>query len=220
MTPAGLERQAQALSLTISAGLDARRCAGRSDLPPGTRTLLLLSPHEPAFWPAFQASPEYNDARPDPMDRWSQRVIGHWAAQIGAIPLFPFGGPPFHPFVAWALASGQVHQSPVGMLVHPQAGLFVSFRGALALPDAVPLPKTMDCPHPCNSCPDQPCLTSCPAGAFQTTGYDVPRCKSHLITEAGLDCMSKGCAVRRACPKGKFHGRIPEHSAFHMSYFL
>ena len=218
MTFAELEKQAQARLLTISAGLDAGRCADRTDLPPGTKTLLLLSPHEPAFWPAFQTSPEYLDGARDPMDRWSTRVIGDWAADIGGTPLFPFGGPPYHPFIAWALASGQVHQSPVGMLVHPTAGLYISFRGAIALTEPVELPA--DCPHPCNSCADQPCRTSCPADAFALGIYDVPRCRNYLRSEAGYDCMSKGCAVRRACPEGKFHGRVTEHSAFHMSYFL
>jgi hypothetical protein len=217
-TLAGLEAGANARLLTISAGLDAAACARRGDLPPGTQTLLLLSPHEPAFWPAFQATPEARDGRPDPMDRWSSRVITDWAEEIGATPLFPFGGPPYHPFIAWALASGRVHSSPLGMIVHPMAGLFLSFRGALALPVACDTPAV--CPHPCNNCPDQPCRDACPVGAFASGSYDVPLCKDYLRSEEGNDCMSKGCAARRACPIGRTYGRLETHSAFHMSYFL
>lgn len=213
-----LERQAQARLLTISVGLNASRCASRSDLPEGTRTLLMLSPHEPAFWPGFVTSPEYRDGRPDPMDRWSTRTITDWAEEIGATPLFPFGGPPFQPFISWALSSGRAHSSPLGMLVHPDAGLFLSFRGALALPYACDTPA--DCRHPCDSCPDRPCLSACPVDAFAAGQYDVPQCRNFLRSDEGFDCMSKGCAARRACPYGRFHGRVQAHSAYHMSHFL
>ena len=218
MRLADLERQAQARLLTITAGLEARDCASRTDLPPGTRTLLLLSPHEPAFWPAFTDTSEYRDGAPDPMDRWSVRVIAAWATDLGAVPLFPFGGPPHSPFFAWAVASGRAHRSPLGMLVHPDTGLFLSFRGALALPFACAVPPR--CSHPCNSCATKPCLTTCPVGAFATGSYDVPLCRTHLRAPEGFDCMSKGCAARRACPYGKSYGRIDAHSAFHMSYFV
>lgn len=213
-----IERQAKSRSLCVSAGLNATRCAERSDLPSGTRTLLLLSPDEPAFWPGFVQSPEYRGGAADPMDRWSKRVISDWAATLGAVPLFPFGGPPFQPFIDWALSSGRVHSSPSGMIVHPDAGLYLSFRGALALREEVDVPA--DCSHPCNNCVTQPCLMACPVEAFSSGSYDVPRCKGHLATPEGSVCMSKGCAIRRACPHGKSYGRIKEHSSFHMSYFL
>ena len=50
--------------------------------PEGIGTLVLLGPREPGFWPAFTASPEYADAAPDPMDRWSSRVIGDLADDL------------------------------------------------------------------------------------------------------------------------------------------
>ena len=43
--------------------------------PDGTGTLILLAPREPGFWAHFTASMEYNDGAPDPMDRWSTRVV-------------------------------------------------------------------------------------------------------------------------------------------------
>ncbi len=44
--------------------------------PEGTGTLVLLSPAEPGFWTHVTAAPEFADAAPDPLDRWSARVIG------------------------------------------------------------------------------------------------------------------------------------------------
>jgi epoxyqueuosine reductase len=52
------------------------------------------------------------------------------ACDLGAKALFPFGGPPWHPFIAWAKRSGRAWESPVGFLVHDQAGLMVSYRAA------------------------------------------------------------------------------------------
>jgi epoxyqueuosine reductase len=67
-------------------------------------------------------SPNSPTAGPDPIDRWSRRVIGHMACDLGAKALFPFGGPPWHPFIAWAKRSGRAWESPVGFLVHDRAG--------------------------------------------------------------------------------------------------
>lgn len=111
---------------------------GEEGFPAGTRTLLLLGPAEPGFWAHLQAQPEWGG--PDPVDRWSRRVIGRIACDLGAKALFPFGGPPYHPFYRWALRTGRVWDSPVRLLVHSGQGLMVSFRGALALKEAVPVP--------------------------------------------------------------------------------
>ncbi|MEO1689892.1 MAG: ferredoxin, partial [Pseudomonadota bacterium] len=66
-------------------------------------TTVLIGPDEPAFWPLFSQSPEYRDGAPDPLDRWSRRVIDEVAAAQGGEALYPFGGPPYHPFYSWAL---------------------------------------------------------------------------------------------------------------------
>lgn len=186
--------------------------------PPGTGTLILLAPLEPRFWPAFIASPEYLDGAPEPMDRWSVRVIGQLAQDHGGQALFPFGGAPYQPFLRWAAASGRAWSSPVGLLVHDRSGLFISYRGALALPDRIALPA-VSAISPCRSCKDQPCLTACPVGALGVKGYDVPECRAYISSISGQACVESGCAVRRACPVSARHGRLPEQSAFHMRAF-
>ncbi|TRW97435.1 ferredoxin [Paracoccus sp. M683] len=181
----------------------------------GGGTVVLISPDEPGFWPVFVASAEYADGQPDPMDRWSKRVIGNWAGRIGGRALFPSDGPPYPAFNRWALASGRFWQSPVGMLVHRRMGLFASFRGALILPGHLPLaPGTAS---PCDTC-HAPCRTACPAGAFSPS-YDPPACHAFLDLPAGSDCMSQGCHVRRACPISQDCGRLPKQSAWHMRQF-
>jgi epoxyqueuosine reductase len=185
-------------------------------LPADISTLLLLGPAEPGFWPHFTAQPEWHDGSPDPMDRWSRRVIGGMACDLGAKAYFPFGGPPYHPFYRWALKTGRVWDSPVRLLVHQDQGLFVSFRGALALRQTVDLPPPA--PRVCDDCA-KPCLTACPVAALGSGGYDVPGCHIFLNTAEGDACMSMGCAVRRACPVSQGYARMAEQSAYHMGQF-
>jgi epoxyqueuosine reductase len=183
--------------------------------PEDCGTLVLLGPDEPAFWAIFAASRERGDGRPDPLDRWSARTVGALAAGLGATPLFPFGGPPYPPFTAWARRSGDAWASPVGLLVHAERGLMVSYRGALALPGRLALPPAPA--RPCDACA-RPCLVACPVGALGGAGYDLAACHRYLDTGPGADCMGRGCAVRRACPVGSGR-RADAQSAFHMAAF-
>lgn len=191
--------------------------AVHQELPKGLKSLFLLGPLEPGFWPMFTASAEYQDKMPDPMDRWSSRVIGALAKDLGGEAFFPFGDPPYQPFFRWAQLSGRAHVSPVGLLIHDHAGLMVSFRGAIAFSYAVSTPQVGG--NPCDICSDQPCLTACPVGALKGDMYDVPGCKTDL-DRSGNDCLSRGCAVRRACPVSQDYGRDEAQSAFHMKAFL
>lgn len=193
--------------------------AGEGDgLPPSTGTLVMLGPEEPGFWPHLTSQPEWRDGRADPVDRWSSRVIGALADRLAGTALFPFGGPPYHPFYQWALRTGRAWPSPVTLLVHDRAGLMVSYRGAIALPDRLDLPEPPR-QSPCLSCAGQPCRTACPASALTEGGYDVPACHRFLDTAEGVGCLSFGCAVRRACPLSRAYGRLPEQSAYHMRLF-
>lgn len=184
------------------------------DCPDGADTITLIGPDEPRFWDIFCHSPEYQDGLPDPLDRWSRRVLTRISEQLEALALFPFGGPPYAPFFTWAVGSGQSWSSPIGFLVHAEAGLFVSFRGALRWAGHGSVTKHT---KPCNSCA-QPCATACPVDAF-ADGYDVAACKTHVKSDAGEDCRTKGCLARRACPIGQ-GTRLPAQAAFHMEAFL
>lgn len=185
--------------------------------PAGTGTLVLFGPAEPGFWAHVTAQPEWRDGAPDPVDRWSQRVLGGLAERTGGQAIFPSDGPPYPPFFRWALKSGRAWASPVMILVHDRAGLMVSYRGALALGERLELPQPAA--RPCDGCATRPCETACPPGALGSGGYDVPACHAFLDTPAGQDCLSRGCATRRACPLSQAYGRLPAQSAYHMGQF-
>lgn len=180
----------------------------------GTLVLLMAAPD---FWEILQKAPEF--VGPDPVDRYSERVVDELARHFNARAEFPFGGPPYAPFIKWARASERAWQSPVGMLVHDRAGLMISFRGALRFRRGLPY-QVVPSVSPCKSCTGVPCRTACPVDALSAeTGYDVDACHRHLDTEAGRVCMEGGCLARRACPVSQRFGRDPAQSAHHMAAF-
>lgn len=208
-----ISEAAAAECLFISGVLDAKQ---DDPVPAGTVSILLLSPDEPAFWAHFQSSPEAADGQVDPLDRWTVAAAARIKQAVpDATALFPFGGPPWQPFIQYSQRSGRTWQSPVGLLVHDTMGLFASFRAALTVPYHVEQPA-----HQAQPCPDcaQPCLSACPVKAFSDGSYDVPICKSYLNSSDGAVCRD-GCLVRRACPVGQGR-RKPAQSAFHMKAFM
>jgi hypothetical protein len=186
--------------------------------PSGAKTLVLLSPNA-AFWNVFKNDPEYTDNTPNPIDRWSTRVITALATQLSARPQFPFGGPPYSPFLDWAKQSGRAFSSPLGMLVHDTYGMMISYRGALAFDTKIDLPKHEPTP-PCETCTTKPCLTACPVGAITPDdGYDVPSCHAYLDTLGGSTCMTRACQVRTSCPVSVAVNREIAHNLLHMRAF-
>jgi len=184
------------------------------------RSLILVGNAGPSLWAVFADSPEARDGAADPLNRWSERVLGGIAARFGGEALYPFGGPPYRPFVAWAKRAEPVRESPLGMLIHPDHGLWHAYRGALAFAEEIALPPRDNQPIPCDSCADKPCLTTCPVGAFAAGGYDVPACAAHIASPDGEDCLGLGCKARRACPIGRDSLYDAAQARFHMEAFL
>lgn len=181
------------------------------------RTLVLAGNAGGSMWAAFgntERAPQHA------LDAWSRAVLEPIAARFGGAALFPGGAPPYPPFIAWAQRAGPVTSSPIGLLIHPDYGLWHAYRGALALPDRLDLPEPDTRPRPCDACPGKPCLTTCPVGAFTPSGYQVRTCIDYLESTPGNACSSHGCAARHACPVGRDYLYQPAQAAFHMAAFV
>lgn len=183
------------------------------------RSLLLVGNAGAGFWRAFTASAPDLDGK-HPLDDWSARVIGAVATAHGAHPVFPNQGPPYPPFQRWALRADAVHPSPIGLLVHPDYGLWHAYRAALLFAEDLALPAADDRPSPCDDCAERPCLSRCPVAAFTVDGFAAERCAEHVAADAGADCREAGCLARRACPVGRRYGYAPAQAAFHMGKFV
>jgi hypothetical protein len=191
------------------------------NVPGDPAALILVGNAGPAMWHAFEAARadgRYGDSA-NPLDDWVRDALTQAANALGATPLFPFGGPPHLPFQRWAQRADAVAPSPLGVLIHPDYGLWHAYRGALAFAERLDLPPRDDRPPPCDTCADKPCLSACPVVAFGDDGYDVPVCVAHISSAAGADCMDLGCRARRACPVGTEFIYQPAHAAFHMAAF-
>jgi len=180
-----------------------------------TGSIILLGPHEPSYWPAISDSPEWQDGRPDPVDRWSRRIIERLAQVTGSKPHFPFGKQPA-PLLKWALASDRAQQSLVGSAIQADAGLLASYRGALALNKSI---RVSPCKNPCPS-GAKPYMTAFPAGIITYSNYDLNTCWGYMRAVSEQSCLFAGYIADRACPISSLHPRMAEQSAYHMQQFL
>jgi hypothetical protein len=208
---------AAARGIACRGGFAVRAEDGLPEVVPGLagRTLVLLGFTGTTQWSAFTASTEFTDGEPDPLDRRSARVIGQLAAQFGALPLYPFGGPPWWPFQQWARRAEVLHPSPLGILMHAEFGLWHAYRGALLFATEFALPPRTPWPSPCVSCTVAPCIAGCPAGAVTADGFHRAACAAHVASPEGAACRG-GCLARARCPVAVLHRYGSEQATFHM----
>jgi hypothetical protein len=186
---------------------------GEEDL--AAASVILVGNVGPAMWRHFPGP----DGSRDALDAWCRARLTPLAGGLGAHILFPFDGPPYHPFITWAQRAEGLSPSPIGPLIHPEFGPWHAYRAALLFDHKMALPPPLN-DHPCDTCRDKPCLTTCPVSAFGGNGYDIPACTGHLKQPQGADCLDQGCRARRACPIGREYLYEPAQANFHMAAFL
>ena len=212
----------QTWGLALRGGFNAHADDALPPLPGGAApaTVLLVGNAGPGMWQAFSGSKEASDGLAHPLNRWTRRVVDAVAASAGALALYPFEAVPVWPFQRWAARCEPVHPSPLGLLIHPQYGLWHAYRAAMVLGADLALPAVPPSTSPCQSCASQACMHSCPVDAFGAGGYKVAACASHLARPEGADCLQRGCLARRACPVGVPYQPSPAQNGFHMQAFL
>ena len=188
--------------------------------PPDKASIALVGNIGSSYWPHFSQSAEYGDGAGHPLDRWSRRVAQEIAAELPVVPVYPFEGPPYYPFQQWARRAETLLQSPLGIMMHPDHGLWHSYRFAL-LGDEFETAGTLPLGEsPCLNCEAKPCLHSCPVEAFDGSGYDVDRCAAYLKQTPQADCNTRGCLARYACPVAPGLRYTAAQSQFHLRAFL
>ena len=114
------------------------------------RTVVMVGNAGADMWEAFCAG---RRDEPDPMNCWTRRVLDAVARDLDAQPRYPFDGPPWLPFQRWAQRAEPVFPSPVGMLIHPDHGLWHAWRGALVFDVPVSgIPERDGRRSPCLDC--------------------------------------------------------------------
>jgi hypothetical protein len=192
--------------------------------PPGpsgspAKSVLLVGQAGPAPWPHFL---RWRESQPadlkNPLDTWSRMVIGAVAAEFGGRAVSP-SDKPYLPFQQWAMRAEGVKPSPLGILMHPEFGLWHAYRGALLLETELAIPPREKKNHLCDVCTEKPCLKACPVDAYGEAGFAYERCLSHVRGPDGGACRSDGCLDRHACPYGAQYRYPADEQAFHMAAF-
>lgn len=173
-----------------------------------------------SYWEDFSQAEEFADGGAHPLDRWSRRIATQIADAYPVTPIFPFDGPPYYPFQQWAQRAEGLHQSPLGIMIHPQYGLWHSYRFALLGRDFAAGDSFPDSAAPCLTCVDQPCLRRCPVDAFSAEGYAAERCANYLLETPEAECLTRGCLARYACPVAPELRYLPAQGEFHLRAFL
>lgn len=198
---------------------------GREDAPHGAsgapaKSVLLVGQAGAAPWPHFL---RWREQQPrtiaEPLDSWSRQVIGDVALAFGARAVSP-SDKPYLPFQQWAMRAEGLKPSPLGILMHPQYGLWHAYRGALLFEDEIALPERGEAIHLCDACVEKPCLKSCPVDAYSVGGFAYRACLAHVRGGNGQLCRSGGCLDRNACPYGAEYRYSPDIQAFHMAAFV
>ncbi|MET3594812.1 ferredoxin [Mesorhizobium shonense] len=192
--------------------------AGLSGAP--AKCALLVGQAGAAPWPHFQRwlAGQPPQAIANPLDTWSRAVIGAVAQEFGARMVSP-SDRPYLPFQQWAMRAERLKPSPLGVLMHPQYGLWHAYRGALLFEEEIFLPEPHQTIHLCDTCADKPCLKSCPVDAYSEQRFGHHACLSHVRGPRGEPCRAGGCLDRNACPYGAAYRYPPEVQAFHMAAF-
>ncbi|MER8368165.1 hypothetical protein [Mesorhizobium sp. M0306] len=183
------------------------------------RSALLVGQAGAAPWPHFLRWLE-RQSQPidDPLDAWSREVIGAVAERFGARAVSP-SDRPYLPFQQWAMRAEGLKPSPLGILMHPQYGLWHAYRGALLFEDRIALSEPHEAIHLCDTCVAKPCLRSCPVEAYSADGFAHETCLAHVRGQNGAPCRTGGCLDRNACPYGADYRYPAEVQAFHMAAF-
>ncbi|TJV88166.1 MAG: hypothetical protein E5X84_27860, partial [Mesorhizobium sp.] len=174
------------------------------------RSVLLVGQAGAAPWPHFLRWKESQSGTiANPLDAWSREVIGTVANDFGARAVSP-SDRPYLPFQQWAMRAEGLRPSPLGILMHPQYGLWHAYRGALLFEDEIALPEPRDVIHLCDACVDKPCLKSCPVDAYSADGFAHKTCLAHVRGQNGAPCRTGGCFDRNACPYGTAYRYPPQ----------
>lgn len=217
-----IESALREVGLVSRGGFHPRPEDGVPPLPEGgaAGTVVLAGNVGDAMWRCFQQAGTRHSSPHHPLNNWTRQMLDTIATRYGAYAMYPFDGPPYHPFQRWAQRAEPVSPSPIGTLIHPDFGLWHAYRGALAFSEDLTLPPFAARPCPCRTCRDKPCLSACPVHAFASGRYDVNACLDHIGGDHGVECLHRGCLARRACPVGRQFQYSAGQARFHMEAFL
>jgi len=219
MTYKNIVEAFEGTGLKVRGGFQSTNEYGLGDI----QSVVMIGNAGPSMWSRFKKETDEKQRveNKHPLDQWTEKIVKEKANKLDAVAIFPFQGPPYYPFQKWAIKSENLFTSPLGILIHPEYGLWHAYRGALGFTKTINFPVIAKQSIPCENCTDKPCLTTCPVQAFDKCGFNDGVCATYLKTdEAQKSCMQHNCQARLACPIGQEYHYGKDHGRFHMEKFL
>jgi len=193
------------------------RALSPARLNPGYRSAILFGSGGRRFWDCFRsAHPGDLNVEANPLDHYTESIVEDLAetlraedpTAVAAYPfrharqLLPFGG------LTGSLRAFDV--APFGVLIDPEHGPWFAWRGAILtareLPERIPAGSAA-----CASCP-APCVSACPAGAVDLSGFRWRDCVSHRLN---AESCRERCLARESCPVGAHSRYGPDETRYY-----
>jgi ferredoxin len=140
------------------------------------RSVVLVGNDGASYWTHFERWRQMQPANiASPLDTWSRTMIAGVAKRFGGRVQMP-NDKPYAPFQRWAMRAQTLRPSPVGLLIHPEYGLWHAFRGAIVFDDNISIQVAETVIHACDACHGKPCVKACPVHAFDGEEFDYQAC--------------------------------------------
>lgn len=167
--------------------------------------------------------PEFKNRTSDIIDEYSKyaikeslQLIAPFTKKFKAV--YPFDNSANNlDFSTLGKLSGAGVESILGLLINPEYGTWISFRGAV-LTDLKfeKYDKPIDNFNPCPSC-SKPCIVACPVDTVTVNGWNWKKCLHFRRRDNTCDI---NCYSRRACPYGVNHQYSNEQFHHHHKFVL
>lgn len=185
----------------------------------GDRTEVAVGSAGQPFWDHVSQSQEWREGHSDPVNAYTARTISPLLRADGSeevIFVFDDDAPNF--VELWPQTFSRLAQSDLGLMIHPDYGLWLAARAHIILHQATPGIDSGESFDPCNTCADKPCLSACPIEAFPAPQtFDYRACAAHLMSKPA--CFSGGCDARAACPYGQSWQLPKDQAEYHQNRF-
>jgi hypothetical protein len=190
---------AAGLNLQAVFDLAALPAEMRAQLDPANRyrQLILIGHGGRALWERVEAAGLRSE---HPIDDFTTATVEVWfAAQLPGVLhglVYPGDGPVG--LQALGRLAGWHHESPFRVGVNAAWGSWFAYRAVVLADTDLPVTAPMSGASPCVSCPDQPCVTACPAGALDAREFSLQKCIAYR-KQPDSRCRIT-CVARTSCP--------------------
>lgn len=163
------------------------------------RSLLLIGNSGPDFWRKIPST--YFD-RQHPVDDFAADTVTSCMAKYADMTTWSLLYPTARycpPLQSLGKVAGWHYDSPLGLGVNPQWGLWFAYRAVVAVSIDLKYAIRSLFESPCVSCQSQACISACPGSAIaQGQSPDLMRCARYRLSPASA--CADTCISRLSCP--------------------